>query len=78
MSVAVWDGIEVLYEQGPCFVVNKPGGVLTQAVPGVDSLEVRIKRLSSARQAKHKATSISACPIAWIGPPRVRWCLHGT
>jgi 23S rRNA pseudouridine1911/1915/1917 synthase len=41
--MTVWDGIEVLYEQGPCLVVNKPGGVLTQAVPGVDSLEVRIK-----------------------------------
>jgi 23S rRNA pseudouridine1911/1915/1917 synthase len=41
--MTAWDGIEVLYEQGPCFVVNKPGGVLTQAVPGVDSLEVRIK-----------------------------------
>jgi 23S rRNA pseudouridine1911/1915/1917 synthase len=52
MGVAVWDGIEVLYEQGPCFVVNKPGGVLTQAVPGVDSLEVRIKQALLNQQGK--------------------------
>lgn len=36
-------GFEVLYEQGGCLVVNKPPGVLTQAPPGIDSLEVRIK-----------------------------------
>lgn len=36
-------GFEVLYEEGPCLVVNKPPGVLTQAPPGIDSLEVRIK-----------------------------------
>jgi 23S rRNA pseudouridine1911/1915/1917 synthase len=36
-------GFQILYEQGKCLVVNKPPGVLTQAVPGVDSLAVRIK-----------------------------------
>ena len=36
-------GFEILYEQGGCLVVNKPPGVLTQAPPGIDSLEVRIK-----------------------------------
>jgi 23S rRNA pseudouridine1911/1915/1917 synthase len=36
-------GIEILYEDGPCLVVNKPPGLLTQAPPGVDSLELRIK-----------------------------------
>ena len=35
--------LEVLYEDGPCLVVNKPPGILTQAPPGIDSLEVRIK-----------------------------------
>jgi len=37
------DGFEVLFAQGACLVVNKPPGVLTQAPPGIDSLEVRIK-----------------------------------
>ena len=37
-------GFTVLYEQNGCLVVNKPPGVLTQAVPGVDSLEVRVKK----------------------------------
>ena len=36
-------GFTILYEQGGCLVVNKPPGVLTQAPPGIDSLEVRIK-----------------------------------
>src|SRR5688572_19667322 len=51
-NVTTWDGIEVLYEKGPCFVVNKPGGILTQAVPGVDSLEVRIKADIKQREGK--------------------------
>ena len=36
-------GVQILYEHGGCLVVNKPPGVLTQAPPGIDSLEVRIK-----------------------------------
>ena len=36
-------GFEILYEQGPCLAVNKPSGLLTQAPPGIDSLELRIK-----------------------------------
>ena len=36
-------GFEILYETSGCLVVNKPPGVLTQAPPGIDSLEVRIK-----------------------------------
>jgi 23S rRNA pseudouridine1911/1915/1917 synthase len=34
---------ELLYENGPCLAVCKPPGVLTQAPPGIDSLEVRVK-----------------------------------
>lgn len=45
-------GFELLYEKGPCLVVAKPGGVLTQAPPGIDSLEVRVKRFLDARDAK--------------------------
>ena len=35
--------LDVLYDNGPCLVVNKPPGVLTQAPVGIDSLEVRVK-----------------------------------
>jgi len=45
-------GFAILYERGPCLVVAKPGGVLTQAPPGIDSLEVRIKRYLKARDHK--------------------------
>jgi 23S rRNA pseudouridine1911/1915/1917 synthase len=46
------EGFELLYEEGPCFAVLKPGGVLTQAPPGVDSIEVRFKRFLKRREAK--------------------------
>jgi 23S rRNA pseudouridine1911/1915/1917 synthase len=36
-------GFQILYEEGPCLVVCKPSGLPTQAPPGIDSLEVRIK-----------------------------------
>ena len=42
-------GFEILYEEGPCLVVCKPSGVSTQAPPGIDSLEVRIKAFLQAR-----------------------------
>jgi len=41
--------VEILYEEGPCLVVNKPPGLLTQAPPGIDSLELRIKELLKSR-----------------------------
>ena len=40
---------EILYEDGPCLVICKPAGVLTQAPPGIDSLEVRIKEFLRQR-----------------------------
>ncbi|MEN6451082.1 MAG: RNA pseudouridine synthase [Thermoguttaceae bacterium] len=42
-------GIQVLFDDGPCLVVCKPPGVATQAPPGIDSLEVRIKAFLAAR-----------------------------
>ena len=36
-------GFSILYEHDGCLVVNKPPGVLTQAPPEIDSLEVRVK-----------------------------------
>lgn len=44
--------IDVLYEEGPCLVINKPGGILTQAVPGVDSIEVRLKAFLKQREGR--------------------------
>lgn len=43
---------DLLYEDGPCLVVNKPSGVLTQAPPGIDSIETRIKAFLRQREAK--------------------------
>ncbi|MCR4415389.1 MAG: RNA pseudouridine synthase [Thermoguttaceae bacterium] len=45
------DAIEILDEQGPCLVVNKPPGLLTQAPPGIDSLERRVKAFLERRDA---------------------------
>ncbi len=36
-------GFEILLEDDACLAVVKPSGVATQAPPGIDSLEVRIK-----------------------------------
>jgi RluA family pseudouridine synthase len=45
-------GFDILHEDSSCIVVNKPGGMLTQAPLGIDSLEFRIKRLLKERDAK--------------------------
>lgn len=44
-------GFGVLLEDGVCLVVNKPAGVATQAPPGIDSLEARVRRWLAARAA---------------------------
>lgn len=44
--------IDILYEQGPCLVVVKPSGVLTQAPRGIDSMEARIKQFLKQREIK--------------------------
>jgi 23S rRNA pseudouridine1911/1915/1917 synthase len=43
---------EILYDSGPCLVVNKPAGLLTQAPAGIDSLEVRVKAFYREREQK--------------------------
>lgn len=45
-------GFEILYEAGPVIAVLKPAGLLTQAPPGIDSMETRIKRFLKAREEK--------------------------
>jgi 23S rRNA pseudouridine1911/1915/1917 synthase len=44
--------LEILYDNGPVLVVNKPAGLLTQAPAGIDSLEVRVKALYRERERK--------------------------
>lgn len=46
------EGFELLYEEGPCYAVLKPGAVLTQGPPGVDSMELRFKRFLQRREGK--------------------------
>jgi len=46
------DGFDVLYEEGPCLVVCKPAGLLTQAPQKIDSLEVRVRRFLMQRDGK--------------------------
>src|SRR5436309_14424843 len=43
-------GFEILFEDADLLAVSKPAGLLTQAPLGIDSLEVRIKRLLTERQ----------------------------
>jgi RluA family pseudouridine synthase len=44
--------LEILYHDGPCLVLNKPAGLLTQAPVGIDSLEVRVKEFFREREQK--------------------------
>ncbi|QDU90589.1 Ribosomal large subunit pseudouridine synthase D [Pirellulimonas nuda] len=43
--------LEILYDDGPCLVLNKPPGVLTQAPRGIDSLEVQVREFYKQREA---------------------------
>ena len=45
-------GFDILLENGPVLVVAKPGGVATQAPPGIDSLESRVKTFLKVRDDK--------------------------
>ena len=38
------NGLQVLHEDEHCLFISKPSGVLTQAPPGIDSVESRIKQ----------------------------------
>lgn len=44
--------LEILYDCGPCLVVNKPAGLLTQAPGGIDSLETQVKAYYRQREQK--------------------------
>ena len=53
MGFAMFD---ILYDNGPCLVLNKPAGILTQAPAGIDSLEVRVKAFYREREQKEGNT----------------------
>jgi 23S rRNA pseudouridine1911/1915/1917 synthase len=42
--------VELLWDDPPCLVVNKPGGLLTQSPPGIDSLEDRVRAFEKQRR----------------------------
>ena len=42
----------ILWEDGPCLVAYKPPGLLTQAPPGIDNLELQVKRFLQQREQK--------------------------
>jgi 23S rRNA pseudouridine1911/1915/1917 synthase len=44
--------LEILYDNGPVLVINKPSGILTQAPSGIDSLEVQVKAFYREREQK--------------------------
>ncbi len=44
--------LEILYDNGPCLVINKPAGLLPQAPRGIDSLEIWVKNFYREREGK--------------------------
>ncbi|MEO2046741.1 MAG: RluA family pseudouridine synthase [Pirellulales bacterium] len=50
--------LEVLYHNGPCLVLNKRSGLLTQAPVGIDSLEVQVKNFFRRREGKLASVKI--------------------
>jgi 23S rRNA pseudouridine1911/1915/1917 synthase len=44
--------VDILYEAGPCLAVRKPSGLLTQAPPDIDSMELRLRTYLKAREGK--------------------------
>ncbi len=46
------NNVELLYDAHPCLVVCKPGALLTQAPPGIDSLEVRVRAFLQERDSR--------------------------
>jgi 23S rRNA pseudouridine1911/1915/1917 synthase len=50
--------LDILYDDVPVLVLNKPAGVLTQAPAGIDSLEVRVKSFYRSREGKPEDAEI--------------------
>lgn len=54
--------IEILFDEKKCLAINKPGGLLTQAPPGIDSMELRIKRVWRSEQVDPSAKTYVGVP----------------
>lgn len=50
--------LDVLYDDGPALVVNKPAGLLTQAPSGIESLELLVKDFYRVREGKSPSDNI--------------------
>ena len=50
--------LQILYDDGPCLIVNKPAGLLTQAPRGIDSMELRVKQFYRQREGKPRGANI--------------------
>lgn len=44
--------LDILFDAGPCLVINKPAGISTQAPAGIPSLEVLVKDFYREREQK--------------------------
>ncbi len=45
------DQINLLWEEHPCLVFNKPGGILSESPPGIDSLEDQVRAFLKRRES---------------------------
>jgi 23S rRNA pseudouridine1911/1915/1917 synthase len=54
--------LDILYDNGPVLVVNKPAGLLTQAPTGIDSLEVQVKAFFREREGKEEGNIYLGLP----------------
>ena len=44
--------LQILYDDGPVLVINKPPGLLTQAPRGIDSAEIKVREFYRQREEK--------------------------
>ncbi|MHC2070560.1 RluA family pseudouridine synthase [Bremerella sp. T1] len=51
-DASVLPPFSILYEKGPCICVQKPAGLLTQAPPGIDNLELQLRDFIKQREQK--------------------------
>jgi RluA family pseudouridine synthase len=60
--------MQILFDDVALLAVNKPPGVLTQAPPGIDSLELQVKHLLAARNEQAEGRPVSLESI-YLGVP---------
>ncbi|MDO4587815.1 MAG: RNA pseudouridine synthase [Planctomycetia bacterium] len=44
--------LDIIYEEGSVIAINKPAGILTQSPPGIDSLELHVKKYLIEKEQK--------------------------